>query len=342
MPQTASRFLFVISDKVTRSADPMRRSMILAQALADCGGACTVIATPESTLRLATLAPDMTRAPAESDSAEDLCRVAGQLDYDAVIIDHAGLDLEAHETLTGSRPGVILDDQADRRLGGRIIVNPGLEQTAEAYTDLIRESADVLTGPGFALMASEYTRLRDDRVMDDSPVRRVLLSLDEDTPIDLSLRMIDQIRPRLGDAWLEVLLPESFESPKNLSRIAARDPRLILHSHPLERPRIAARADIAISMVGPGLWEACALGLPIIAIAVSPLDRETASGLARRDAVLALDLADKDFDSRLDRALVRLLADPALRRKLGTNAARLTDGTGAGRIAHRLIELLSR
>ena len=170
----------------------------------------------------------------------------------------------------------------------------------------------------------------------------MLLSVDADTPTDLTVRMVDHLRPRLGETSLEVLLPENFDGRRGLDRIAARDPRLTLNSHPLERPRIAPRADLPIAAMGPGQWEACALGLPLIAVAVRPTDRETAARLTELEAAICIDSADQNFEGRLERAFVRLVADLTLRAKLSANSAALTDGTGASRIAQKLLELWPR
>jgi spore coat polysaccharide biosynthesis predicted glycosyltransferase SpsG len=342
MLQTNSRFLFVASGQAGHGIDHLARSLILAQALADCGGACTFMATPENTQRLNGLAPAMARTTSGGDTSDDICKTAARVEYDAVIIDHPGLGRTDHEAMAKDRPSVILDDVADREIGGRIVVNPALTSDPANYKALAPDGAEILTGPIFALMSSEYAQQRLGRVFEPGSVRRLLLSVDADTPTDLTVRMVDHLRPRLGDATLEVLLPEEFEGRRGLDRISARDPRLTLNNHPLERPRIAARADLAISVLGPGLWEASALGLPLIAVAVRPSDKETANRLAELEAAICIDSADPNFEGRLERAFVRLVADLTLRARLSANSAALTDGTGASRIAQKLIELLPR
>jgi spore coat polysaccharide biosynthesis predicted glycosyltransferase SpsG len=137
------------------------------------------------------------------------------------------------------------------------------------------------------------------------------------------MRMVDRLRPRLGEACLEILLPETFSEERSLGRIAAR-------------------ADLAIAVVGPGLWEASALGLPLIAISVRPSDSGATDRLTELEAAICIDSADPNFEGRLERAFVRLVADQTLRGRLSANSAALTDGTGASRIARKLIELLPR
>ncbi|OXE35502.1 MAG: hypothetical protein CGW95_13460 [Phenylobacterium zucineum] len=342
MTQTNPQFLFVAAPQVRGGPDHLLRSLILAQALADCGGGCTIISTPQLESRLSDLAPTLTRATALSDSAADISLVAGRLTYDAIVIDHPGLGLEDHLALAGDRPSIVMDDLADRQIGGRIIVNPSLTIAPTNYLGLVPESAEILTGPLYAPMISEIARRRGESPAERGEVHRVLLSIPADEPADFAMRLIDGLRPRLGETVMEVLVPQDFENLRSLNRIASRDPRLVLHKHPHDRPTIVSRADLAIIPIGPDIWEACALGLPIIALAASPADMIIGAHLAQIEAAIVLETSDRDFEGHLDRALVRLLTSPPLRRKLSAHAASLTDGSGAGRIAHKLIGLLSR
>lgn len=340
MTQTNARFLFVVAGQAPNGTDRLARSLILARALAECGGACSLLARSEVTDRLEDLAPGMARTSLSSDSAEAIGKAASRLDYDAVIFDHPGLGREDHLNLAADRPAVVLDDDPCRELGGQIIVNPRPDLPPDAYSGLAPENVEVLAGPLFALMTGDFARLRITRPDAVGPVRRMVLFLNESTSPETTVRVIDHIRPRLGEVCLEILLPESLMSLRGLVRIAARDPRLTLHSHPLERARIAARADIAIATLGQDIWEAASLGLPMIAIMTSGSADGTAQRLAEIEAAIIVDAADAAFEARLERAFVRLVADAALRTRLSANAAGMTDGAGAERIAQKLIGLL--
>ena len=340
MIHTNSRFLFIVEATGPKGADRLTRCLFLANALADFGGACTFMASPAVEAGLSDLAPGMARAPVDDDGAEQVGIVAAHLDFDAVVFDHPGLRREDHAALSRERPSVVLDDLASGPIGGRIVVNPAL--APPTYQGLALEDAEILVGPMYALMAGDYARLRAERMTPNETVRRVALSVGSATPVDLVARLVDLLRPRLGDACLDLLLPGDSANLRGLTRIAARDPRLALHGHPLERPRIAARADIAITTMGPALMEACALGQPIIAIGQVSKDDKATAQLREMDAAIIVDATDPNFEGRLERAFVRLVADPSLRRKLCAGSAGLTDGAGAARIAQKLIGLLPR
>lgn len=337
-----SRFLFVVSGQDDGGFRRLARSLILAQAFADSGGACAFVATPDTQGQLQTLVPSMTRTMAASDSAEDIGLALARLEFDAIIFDHPGLGQADHVALAGDRPSVVVDDEADRPIGGQIVVNSALTSQASDYDGLCLAEAAILIGPQVSPVVSDFAKLRSPGPRPALALRRVLLALGDGAPEALVTQVIDQLRPRLGDAALDVLLPPTFGTLRGLARVANRDPRLALHTLPLEYPQIAARADLAITGMTASLWEACTLGLPIIGLSHRPSDGATARRLAELDAAICVDVHDAAFDVRLERAFVRLGADPVLRERLGAKAATLTDGSGAQRVAQKLIGLLLR
>lgn len=99
-----------------------------------------------------------------------------------------------------------------------------------------------------------------------------------------------------------------------------------------------AEASVAVVAGGVTLYEACALGVPAIAVAVTAAQRQTIRAMARLGAVI--DGGGPTFDAaRCDRVadqVARLLASPPECRRQMRAARRLVDGRGAWRVARRL------
>jgi spore coat polysaccharide biosynthesis predicted glycosyltransferase SpsG len=97
--------------------------------------------------------------------------------------------------------------------------------------------------------------------------------------------------------------------------------------------------DVAIVAGGVTLYEACALGVPAVAVPVVAAQRATVEGFAARGAVLAAPLA-----SAARGASVGLVADhvatlvsrPDLARRQARVAGAIVDGKGATRVARAL------
>jgi spore coat polysaccharide biosynthesis predicted glycosyltransferase SpsG len=103
--------------------------------------------------------------------------------------------------------------------------------------------------------------------------------------------------------------------------------------------RALLNADVAVVAGGVTLYEACALGVPAVAMAVVREQRRAIRAFAREGAVI-----DAGFSKRSAAAaaagVARLLGNPALRAGTVANARRLVDGRGAFRVAQHIHALL--
>jgi UDP-N-acetylglucosamine:LPS N-acetylglucosamine transferase len=102
-----------------------------------------------------------------------------------------------------------------------------------------------------------------------------------------------------------------------------------------------AAADVAVLAGGVTLYEACALGVPVIAVALNPHQHTVIRAMDRLGAALDGGRATDAVNSGFSRKIERLLTDAALRRRLSATARRLVDGQGAFRVAERLRGLTS-
>jgi hypothetical protein len=102
-------------------------------------------------------------------------------------------------------------------------------------------------------------------------------------------------------------------------------------------------SSAALAIVGGGMtvYEACALGIPAIGIAVTAGQRRAIEAMARRGAIVNGGTAARLRHTavRVGRESQRVLDDPAARRRLRLTGRRLVDARGAFRIAARLRQL---
>jgi UDP-2,4-diacetamido-2,4,6-trideoxy-beta-L-altropyranose hydrolase len=102
------------------------------------------------------------------------------------------------------------------------------------------------------------------------------------------------------------------------------------------------RADVAVVAGGVTLYEACAIGTPVVATAVVPAQRPAIAGFVHAGAAL-----DGGRIGTMPRAaarqvaaLVATLVDASdVRRQLSANGRRLVDGHGAARVARQIARL---
>lgn len=109
--------------------------------------------------------------------------------------------------------------------------------------------------------------------------------------------------------------------------------------------RWLANADMAVVAGGIGLYEACCLGVPAVAVAVTREQRPTVRAFAERGAVIdggLLRPGDGVAARRVASCVLRLLEDRNARRQLAARARRLVDGRGGARVAAALGRLAAR
>jgi hypothetical protein len=101
--------------------------------------------------------------------------------------------------------------------------------------------------------------------------------------------------------------------------------------------------DVAIVAGGVTLYEACALGTPVIAVPVVAAQEATIRAFGRENAVLHAGVVRPRGTNRVARMVVRhvedVLGNPAAARRRTATARRLVDGLGARRVADALERL---
>jgi UDP-2,4-diacetamido-2,4,6-trideoxy-beta-L-altropyranose hydrolase len=334
---TGPRILFVVDAGPRVGGGHVMRSLTLAQALAAKGASHVFVGPPAMGEVLGAFAPETPRM-----AAADLAQAVAAQAFDAIVFDHYGLSEPDHRTLARGAPTLVIDDLANRPLGGEIVLDSGPGRRAGDYLGLTAETARLLLGPTFAPVRPEFAALREPALAwRGEPVLRILVSLGLTDVGGVTAQIVERLRPRVGDVGLDIVLGGGAPSLPGLTKVARRDPRLMLHVDTPHMARLTAEADIGVGAAGSSTWERCVLGLPSLMVVLADNQRAAARTLADEGAALAADLSAPDFDDQFDRALVRLLRDDGLRRSLAARSAEVCDGLGAGRVAEAFLTLIA-
>lgn len=128
---------------------------------------------------------------------------------------------------------------------------------------------------------------------------------------------------------LDIQVASGFTSPRRRPALPAG--RWLA---PGQLGRALADAHVAIVAGGITAYEACALGVPAVAVSVVPAQQPTVRALARRGAAVdGGSLGAAGAAGRVAGRTSRLLAAPAAQRRLAAHGRRLVDGRGAVRVA---------
>jgi UDP-2,4-diacetamido-2,4,6-trideoxy-beta-L-altropyranose hydrolase len=331
------RILFVVDAGPQVGGGHVMRSLTLAQALEAQGARYAFVGPPAMAVLLDAFSPGSARIVAQDPAA-------GLADepFDAMVFDHYGLAEPEHRALAAGRPALVIDDLADRPLGGDIVLDSGPERRAADYLGLAPEAARLLLGPGYAPVRPEFAALREPALAwRGEPVLRILIAMGLTDVGGVTQRIVERVRPRVNDVGLDIVLGGEAQSLPSLAKIARRDSRLLLHVDTPHMARLTAEADIGVGAAGSSTWERCTLGLPSLLVVLADNQRPAARAMADRGAALVADLADAAFDAEFDRALLRLLRDAGTRRELAARSAEVCDGLGGGRVAETFLKLIA-
>jgi len=342
IPETP-RVLFIADAGPEVGGGHLMRSLTLAEALSVRGAACAFLASPQSAPLLETFAPAMSRIEAAGADRNALAAALAGQGFDALVFDHYGLARPDHDALAGGRASLVIDDLANRPLGGDVVLDSGPNRRPVDYTLLTDGDTRLLLGPEFAPVRSRFAAVRASSLARRSgPVRRVLVTMGLTDVGGVTSRVVDRLRPRLGDVVIDIALGGQAPSLRPLTRMASHDRRLRLHIDATDMATLLHDADFVISAAGSTVWEICTLGLPAAVVVVADNQRAAAGALTERGAALVLDATDAAFEGALDRAVMRLVTDPAQRAHLSEAAAGICDGQGAGRAAEALLQAIAQ
>lgn len=342
MIPSGPRILFVANAGPQVGGGHVMRCLTLAKALGERGATCIFAASPDVAVILDAFAPDTTREEATSLDPNALVDTVTGVQFDAVVFDHYGLGRGEHKVLADGRPTLVIDDMTDRPLGADMVLDPGPDRQPLDYTLLVDAETRLLLGPDYAPVRPQFAALRTEALnRRGDPVRKILVALGLTDLGGVTAKVVDRLRPRLGEATLDVVLGGQAPSLKALSRIAQHDPRLTLHVDTPNMADLMAAADLGVGAAGSTIWEACTVGLPSVLVVVAENQRPASASLVARGAALVVDAGADDFANLLDRTLVRLVADGPLRARLAAASAQICDGQGAGRVADAFLALIS-
>ena len=186
-----------------------------------------------------------------------------------------------------------------------------------------------LRGPRYAVIDPAIARLRGARLPVDEP--RVLIALGGGAHASVAWNLGRRIARRLPD--VQVRVAGGFVDRRRLA--PEENLRWLPPSNGLSRE--LSRTTVAVLAGGVTLYEACCLGVPVVALAVVPAQRPTIRAFAARGA--AIDAGSTRTTPRAIEAVLALLDDERRRRSMARRARAQVDGRGVWRVAAALTQL---
>ncbi len=191
----------------------------------------------------------------------------------------------------------------------------------------------VVSGPAYAVLDPGLMAWRR---RGEAPVGRiqVLIALGGGTNSTLAAAIADALIA--ADAQVHVRIAGGF-SVAGAGQIRVR-PRVCWLGRVPGLGRELARADVAVVGGGVTLYEACAVGVPAVAVPVVDAQRDTIAAFVRKGAACGIVEGPVDPD-RVVSLVLSLAESRARRTQVASRATRLIDGKGAARVAQFVTRL---
>jgi spore coat polysaccharide biosynthesis predicted glycosyltransferase SpsG len=232
-----------------------------------------------------------------------------------VVVDSYRLRADDRGRVQGSV--VIAVDDLQRDLDVDVVIDPSPGADAQPH----HRARRVLAGASYALVPVPPAEV----VSPGEPVRRILVTTGaaDEAGVGAELAAVASAVAPESEVRLVVGPWGSTATPAGVVAVHA----------PTGLTCEMASASIVVTAGGVALLEACALGRPIIAVAVAENQRQAVQGLADANAVLAATVATSGD------AVRRLVRDAGARLELGAAARAAIDGKGPARVVDVIEEL---
>lgn len=256
-----------------------------------------------------------------------------------LIVDHYGIDIEWESKIRCERLTVI-DDLADRyhQCGG--IIEQSLVHTKADYKVLVGKDFE-FCGGGNILLRDEF---RKTSAWKDPKNGSLLICMGGADPQGVTNRIIKTLR-----AWLEkpldpqpikkinVVVGPAFEYYQELENYLSGLPVATdIHRDVRNISALMASSSLSILSCGTMILEACALGTPAIGIPLADNQKETATFLADRNAILLLPNGNT-LEQRLIKHVSHALTDQESLSALSQRSKKMVDRYATEKIAEALI-----
>ena len=320
------------------------RMMALGEAWIDGGGVCILAsaALPEALAERVRGAPGFEVIPIEApawsgDDAQALIAIAHQFGAKAIAVDSYLADSAYLATLEAQAPTAFIDDVARQaRYPCSLLVNQNLSAAPQLY--LGRASGRVLLGPSFVMLRREFAALRARVRTIASQAHRLLVTFGGADPKNASAIALSALgMARSIEATL--LIGGANPRAEQLLAMAGSMANITIVRDARDMAERIAAADMVLSAGGTTIWEAAALGAPMMLVATTP-EEESAARYITHDGGLYLGPIAQLGPRTLAASIEGFAQDLAARARSSVVGRALVDCAGAERVAGALRSLI--
>ncbi|MEM9500361.1 MAG: UDP-2,4-diacetamido-2,4,6-trideoxy-beta-L-altropyranose hydrolase [Pseudomonadota bacterium] len=258
-----------------------------------------------------------------------------------VIVDHYAFDSQWHDGVSEALgvPAMVVDDLADRTLGGRWVVDHNYHPDhITKFEGRLPEQVELLAGPKYAMIEPAYAsapRYEFHERVCSIGVFMGGIDLGGDT-----LEVLDALEASGWRGPVEVVVTSHNPARDAIAQRLVRSPEATLSQDLPSLVEFFAQHDIQIGAGVGAIWERCCIGPPTIGLVCADNQAKSIPHADTAGFLVGIDHMSNPRQRRdaLVNALHELIASPDRRRSLSETAMQLVDGRGTSRIAQSLLD----
>jgi UDP-2,4-diacetamido-2,4,6-trideoxy-beta-L-altropyranose hydrolase len=270
--------------------------------------------------------------------ANETVEVICELDPDWIIVDHYALDATWLSIVEKSNDKMlVIDDLGDRELICDVLLDQNLGASAEKYHGKLPSNCQLLLGPTFALLRSEFKDWRE-RSLEGRlhrNVENILITMGGADADNYTLQTLIEVAKieYAKKCVFTVIIGSSYPHTDALHEFVEETKlRISVLSNVKNMAEIMSKSDLCIGAGGSTSWERCCLGLPTISFAIADNQIGVLAELEKNKCTIisSLERISLDFEKLISEEHSQQL------KKLSLNSSKVTDGNGIKLLLERL------
>lgn len=306
----------------------------------DTGHRLIALPPPVATTMEGRLAHSAWLGTSQAEDAEQVIAALKSIGHvDWLVVDHYALDSEWESRMHGHVARImVIDDLADRRHDCYLLLDQNFYADMETrYDGLVPDDCVRLLGPKYALLRTEFRKVREQLRQRNGSIRRIFVFFggsDLTNETAKALEAIKQLdRPEIG---VDVVVGAANPHQDAIATLCDSMPEARLHVQVSNMAELMGSVDLAIGAGGSTTWERCAVGLPAIVLSLAENQVAIAVGTDEAGVLEYLGNCRDVSAERLTSEVKHFMENPNRLTAMSETARELIDSKGSERVCRAL------
>lgn len=252
-----------------------------------------------------------------------------------LIVDHYEIDYQ-WECMISTKVDklLVIDDLNNRPHWADLLLNQNYDYSLVSYQDSVPDSCELLLGPTYALLRSEFSALCHDQQLNDS--FQLLISFGGSDLTNQTYRVLNACLKLKQLIHLDVIIGHTNPHKQSLKNSFKSCNNITYHYQTEQMGSLMQQANLIIGAGGATLWECFSAGLPCLILNVAANQQSNSQRLAEDGFIFYLGTSHTVSEKSLLAGIKFAITANTRRDIMGKKCRELVDGLGVQRVVEKL------